>query len=192
LVGRGVEKAGVGGEGILRAVAVVHVEIEDGNALEPVDRAGVQRADGDVVEQAKSHGPAALGVVAGGPHRAKGIAALARRHRIHGTAQRPHRAQRRLPRAGGNGGVEVEADAPGLRNGGHGLGDIRAVVHALDLRAAGAARLAPRERGELRRVQCLEYGLKPCGAFGMPRAGVVLHAGGMGENEGCHAPGGKN
>ena len=50
---RGVEQGGVVLEHRLRAVAVMDVEIDDRDALQPVHLAGALRRDRDVVEEAE-------------------------------------------------------------------------------------------------------------------------------------------
>ena len=55
LEGRAQHHARILVERVLGAVAVVHVEIEDRDALEAVRFERVHRADGDVVEDAEAH-----------------------------------------------------------------------------------------------------------------------------------------
>jgi hypothetical protein len=52
---------------LLRAVAVVHVPVDDQYPLALVDQC--RGRDGDVVQQAKAHRPVRQGVVSGGTHR---------------------------------------------------------------------------------------------------------------------------
>ncbi len=73
LVGGGVEQVGIGDEDRLRAVAVVHVEIDHRDAPQPPARLRVAGGDGGVVEQAEAHRPA--------PARRGGPAAGRRRRR---------------------------------------------------------------------------------------------------------------
>ena len=66
-------------EYVLGAVAVMHVEIDDGDPLEPL---GLERVGGrhrDVVEDAKTHGARRRGMVAARPHRAECVLRAARR-----------------------------------------------------------------------------------------------------------------
>src|SRR5206468_4015756 len=65
------EHARVAGENVFGAVAVVDIEIDDGDPLDTVGGHRVRRADRDVVEQAETHRPVALGVVARRPNRAE-------------------------------------------------------------------------------------------------------------------------
>ena len=65
LVRRAIHHRRVGPEDILRAIAVMHVEIDHGRAGDAVFALGVTRGDGRVVEEAKAHWLVDLGVMAG-------------------------------------------------------------------------------------------------------------------------------
>src|SRR4029078_8106445 len=56
LVGRAIEQIFVGPERCLRAIAVMHVEIDDGNALCAMGCADMERRNRHGVEQAEAHG----------------------------------------------------------------------------------------------------------------------------------------
>src|SRR3954447_1627465 len=58
---------------IFRAIAVMHVEIDDRNTLQGVCFQGMGRTDGYVVEQAETHGPIALGMMSRGTNIAKSV-----------------------------------------------------------------------------------------------------------------------
>ena len=110
LVRRDEEDPRVPPERLLRAVAVVDVEVDDGD---PLQAAGEGRggAHGHVVEEAEAHGPARGRVVPRGAHRAEGPVERRRRarllDRVHDGARRP---RRRVPRPRAHGGVRVEAN----------------------------------------------------------------------------------
>ena len=94
LEGRGHQHARVGGEDVLAAVAVVHVEVDEGHALEPVDVERVADAHGDVVEEAEAHRRIARGVVPRRAHGAEGASHFAPEDEIgreHGGARRAQR-----------------------------------------------------------------------------------------------------
>jgi hypothetical protein len=57
-------------EDILRAVAVMHVPIDDQDARQAECRLRVFGRQGDVVEQAKTHAPLGRGVMPRRPHQA--------------------------------------------------------------------------------------------------------------------------
>jgi len=59
------EDAGIGFEAGLRAVAVVDIEIDDGDFLEAMFLLEIFGGDGDVGEKAEAHGMVGLGVMAG-------------------------------------------------------------------------------------------------------------------------------
>ena len=63
--------AGIVVEDLLGAVAVVHVEVDDGHAGKPA-RPRVGRGHGHVVEEAEPHRAVALGVMTGRTHQTEG------------------------------------------------------------------------------------------------------------------------
>jgi hypothetical protein len=98
-MGREVLHRGVALEDVLRAVAVVDVEIEDRDSGKPVRGERLSCACGHAVEKAEAHGALAFGMVAGRAHGAEGVAAIARDHRVDRRAGGAGRAQYRLARA---------------------------------------------------------------------------------------------
>ena len=76
---------------ILRAVAVMHIEIEYRDALQAVLLQRVSRPHRDVVEDAEPHRLPAFRVMSGRADTAKGILDLARHHQIH---RHDHRSRR--------------------------------------------------------------------------------------------------
>ncbi len=164
----------------------MHVEVDDSDALGPMGGAGVMRANGDVVEQAKTHRHGWLGVMAGRPHRAKGIAALTSHDRIHRGDHRTRRAQSRFTRSRRQAGVAIQAMQPLLR---HCIKDARDVRHGMsasDFFGRCARRFTADQRGELRCGQRIQHGFQPRRAFRVARRGFVVEAGGMGEECGGH------
>jgi hypothetical protein len=86
-------------ERLLGAVAVMHVEVEDRNALEAVGFERMHGSDRDVVEDAEAHRPSRRRMVPGRAHRAEGVARLARHHHVRRAHQeqgdqRQHKAAR--------------------------------------------------------------------------------------------------
>jgi hypothetical protein len=69
----GHQHARVVAEGFLGAVAVVDVEVDDGDPLQPVHVERVAGGDGDVVEQAEAHRLVRARMVAGRADRAEGV-----------------------------------------------------------------------------------------------------------------------
>ena len=76
LMRRAIHHRLVGPENLLRAVAVMHVEIDDRNARDAVMVLRMARGNGGIVEQAEPHRPRRLGVMAGRPGRDKGVGGL--------------------------------------------------------------------------------------------------------------------
>ena len=68
---------------VLRAVAVMHVPIDDEHLVRAVFALGVAGADTDAVEQAEAHALIRSGVMAWRAHSAKSVVHLARHDRIH-------------------------------------------------------------------------------------------------------------
>ena len=82
------------GEDVLGAVAVMHVEVDDRDALESVRLQRVRGADRDVVEEAEAHRAPPLGVVARRAHGAERGLAFAAHHEVdrHARPRRPRAA----------------------------------------------------------------------------------------------------
>ena len=100
-MGRGIHDVAVGPENVLRAIAVMDVEIHDRDALRAMDGDGVPRGHGGVVEEAEAHGRRAFGMVAGRPHGDEGVVHVAAHDFVH-----------RL--AGAADGVNAASSVPGL------------------------------------------------------------------------------
>ena len=96
------------GEDVLGAVAVVHVEVDDRDALEAVRLERVHRRDGDVVEDAEAHRPRARRVMPRRAHAAERALRLAAGDEIGGEHRRAGGAQRRIPGVRVHRGVGVE------------------------------------------------------------------------------------
>ncbi|MNV35487.1 hypothetical protein D3C71_1269350 [compost metagenome] len=187
LVGAVVGHLGVGLEDRLGAIAVVHVEIDDGDALQAIFVTRIGGSDGHVVEQAEAHRGAGGGVVAGRAHRAEGDRVFAEHHRIHRGHTGAGRMQGGAGRAGRGHGVHVDqAQRLGLRLE-HQV-DQFAVVDPGQLAQLCRRCLAPVQRVGEGRVQGVEHHLQALRGFGMATAGIVLQTGGVGENQ--HAGGG--
>jgi hypothetical protein len=67
-MGRSVKHILVGPENLLRAIAMMDIEIDDGDALGAMFCAGVMSRNRDVVEQTEAHGCVAFGMVTGRTH----------------------------------------------------------------------------------------------------------------------------
>ena len=69
---------------VLGAVAVVDIEVDDGDAVQAVVLDEVVGCQGDVAEQAKAHGFAGLGVVSGRADGTEGVVDLAGHDHVDG------------------------------------------------------------------------------------------------------------
>ena len=83
-------------EDVLRAVAVMDVEIDDGRAGDAVLALRIARRDGGVVEKTKAHWPCRLGMVAGRPRRDEGVGGLLGQNLVDRKDRAANRAQSRL------------------------------------------------------------------------------------------------
>jgi hypothetical protein len=70
------QHAGIVLEGMLGTIAMMHVPIHDQNALQAITFLSVTRRNGDIIEQAKSHGTLALGMMSRGPQGHKGASGV--------------------------------------------------------------------------------------------------------------------
>ncbi len=93
LVGGAIEQVLVGPENILRAIAVMDVEIHDGDAFGVIFVAGIECGDGGLIEKAESHGAVALGMMTGWSHGAKGVGRITLEDSIDGRCGGPHGTQ---------------------------------------------------------------------------------------------------
>ena len=83
-------------EDLLGAVAVVHVPVEDQDAL-GATRARVLGGDRDLVHEAEPHRLVGLGVVSGRTKRAERRAVLPGQEAVNGVARRAGGSERRFP-----------------------------------------------------------------------------------------------
>ena len=185
-MGRGIEQVAVALEHVLRAVAVMDVEIHHRDPPQPMLPAGMLGGDRDVVEQAEAHGGIGLGMVPGRPHRAERIVRRPAEHRIDRRDHGAGRAQRRLAGAARHAGVGVEGNDAGFRDRRqHGL-DEAPVVDEGECVDRRRRRFLPHQWREFRCLQRRQDGAQPVGAFGMVRPHLVRQAGRMGEQPGGH------
>jgi hypothetical protein len=72
-VSRSVKDIWIVEKDVLCPVAVVDIEIDDGDSPKAVRQSRVKGADSHVIKEAEAHGTAALGVMPWRPDRAEGI-----------------------------------------------------------------------------------------------------------------------
>src|SRR5262245_20334662 len=185
-MGRAVHHAAVGPEDVLRAVAVVHVEVDDRGALDAVLSLGVTGGDGGVVEEAKSHRARGLGVVAGGARGDEGVCSLAGHHlvdRVHGAAGR---AQGVLKAAGWYRRVSIEPKQALFRAR---VADGSHILHGVAKRDGlerGGRRLDAHERAKALVSERPVDGPQPVWPLGMASRRDVIEAGRVGDEKRRH------
>jgi hypothetical protein len=187
LVGRAIEQVGIGLDHGLRALAVMDVEVEDGDAADAEHRLRVARADGDIVDQAKAPGNIGRGVMAGRPHGGKCRVRLALEYGLHAFDHGARRALRRLGAAGAHGGVAVDHDdLAGRRPDAQDRLDVVCRMHALQLLERGERRRRALQVGEGFRLERAQHRAQTVGALGMVFAGVVLEERRVGDQQSRH------
>ena len=176
-VGRAIHHARIRPEDFLAAVAVVHVEIDDGDALGAVLRLRVAGGDGGVVEETKAHGGRGLGVMAGRAHGDEGVTRVAAHHLIDGVRGAARRAQDRLPASVRERGVGVDArELPFRRYGVVNRVEIGGRMHALHRLGVDALGGLALERGKVAVAEHLFDGADAIRPLGMAGRRVVAEA----------------
>ena len=174
----------VAGDDVFGAVAVVDVEVDDGDTLEAAHVERVTRGDGDVVEEAKAHRAVARRVMARRPDRAEGVGDSAVDDRIGGGDGGAGGADRRSPGARRGDGVGVDRAA--LAAAGDALEHVAQLGH--EAAAVGMGQVGHRDRRRFATLQSVtEAGgdevvvdrVEAARAFGVAGAHVVAAAVGM-------------
>jgi len=186
LVGRAIHHAGIGPENLLRAVAVMDVEIDDRDALQAVPLLRMPRRDRHIVEEAETHGPRGLGMVAGRAHRHERIGGPFFDHLVDRQRRAAGPAQRRLEAAGRHGGVGIEPHESLLRGGRLDFPHIVERVAKRDGFERGGRRLHAGEVLELLVFERLLDRAQTVGPFRMAGRGQVVEAGRVGDQQGGH------
>ena len=175
-------------EGVLRAVAVVHVEIHDEHPLHAALGLGVAGGDGHVVEDAEAHAAAGDGVVARRPHQVETIRRLPLQHGVHQVHQAAGRQQRRVVGARGNVGVRVEVAAAPFSHALHRF-HVGGRVHALQTFHAHRSGLHQSHAGQQSLLfQQIHRASEPLAVFRMAVKGVFLFQGMVAISYGHSAP----
>jgi hypothetical protein len=89
LVGAEIEYGGVGIEHLLRAIAVVHIPVDNEHAFHPMFLLHIPRRNGYLIEQTKAHGALGEGVMPRWADGSKGVPCPSCHHRIHGCQHSP-------------------------------------------------------------------------------------------------------
>ena len=141
LKGRDHQDSLVTGQDVLTAIAVMNIEIDQGNALHAELVEGMADADRHVVEKAKAHRAAALGMVTGWAHIAEGTPEFALPDQFSGQHRGTGRMHRGIDRLRIHRGIGVELPIACLGRQGDQLLDIAAVMSADKLLDGGRRRL---------------------------------------------------
>ena len=167
---------------VFGAVAMVHIEIDDGDTLQAMTRHGVFGRDGNIVEKTEPHGLVAASMVSGWTHCAKGVFHFPGQHGIHRLHRSACRQQRRPVGAAVHGRVRIQRKILLLtgRNviffqpvvhAPHGC-NVHAPVRQLDFTQVGGLRLAPLQGiGYTRNEQAIFNRIQPLRTLRM----VVSH-----------------
>ena len=175
--------------GFGRAIAMMYVKVDDGDSVEAAHVERMLGGDGDIVEQAETHGLAGPRMVARRSDRAKGVADLAIDNGVRGSHGRASGGQGRLVAVRVEQGVAVERIVVAL--GRHIVAhqaDGRGTVVALDVRQLRAHAIAVLDQvADMREDQLIVDGLQAGRRFRMPVAHFMALAIGMGINGCAHA-----
>ena len=166
----------------------MNVEIDHCDPAKTMVALGPRGAEDHIVEQAKPHRPARVGMVAGRPHGAKRVVSLTRHDRVNRRHQRARGSQGSLPRARRDSRVGIQVGAPRFGDRSHNLIDELSVMHPRQMCGLRQRRVAPQQRRKRRRGQRIEHGAQPLGAFRVVSSGFVSKASGMCENQRGHDP----
>ena len=161
-------------EDVLRAVAVVHVEVDDRDALEAVRVERVARGNRYVIEDAESHRPRAAGVMSRRPHRAEGGIVLSCQHEVGSEDRGAGGAQGGLQAERVHRGVRIEMHRPRARRGLADRFHVLQRMHAAKLLVARERRVVAREvLAEAGSDELVLDGREALGALGMMHAHFV-------------------
>jgi hypothetical protein len=179
------------GEDMLRAIAVVDIEIENGNAFQAQNIERLRGTHGDIVEDTETHGKVAFGVMARRSHGTESVLEFAFDDGTHRRRDGTGRAQGRIAGTGREHGIAIKLALPDHGNGGKNFVDISEGMDAAELFAAGFRRLAPVESGIDRIIEEAKDRHQTLHALGMPLPGIVVQASRMRIEAGRHglAPG---
>ncbi len=186
LMRRAVEQLLIGPERGLRAVAVMHIEIDHGHSLGAVLGARMERSDGDIIEKAEAHGARRLGMVPGGTHRAECVGHISRHDLIDGVERSTCGAERCIPAPRRDHSIRVEPVVIVLRNLGFDHLNIGLRMQTLDVGETGERCFFPLQHLERWRVERIVNRAQAISTLGVTVAGIVFEAGWVGEKQGRH------
>jgi len=186
LVARGIEHRAVVLENVLGAIAVMDVEIDDGDAACAKLALCFTGDDRDRVDEAEAHRPAALGMVAGRADGAEGISRFAQGDSFQRGKAGAEGGRGSVEGAGRDKGVFVD---PAYAFGGAGAGEdaqVAFVMHQLGQRQVAVGGVAALEGIEAGCGQRFLDGAQPIGPFRMAGRGHVAFEIALRNEERCH------
>jgi hypothetical protein len=152
---------------MLCAVAVMHVEIDDCDALCAVRLLRMARRDGGVVQEAEAHRQPSFRMMAGRTSRHEGVCRPAGHDRVDGEKRSPRRPQSRLERSWRHRHVLVNGRVTVGRRAGVKRLDIFGRVHATDRHFISARRGISHQRPERLVFERALDSAQTIGPFGM-------------------------
>ena len=164
----------VGPERGLRAVAVMHVEIDHGDPLGPVPGPRMLGGDRDIVEKTEAHRTVGLGVVSGRTDAAKRIGDLAGHHRIGGAYRGAYPMENSAQRAGRHDLIAIDMDHAAIRSSGPDRLDMGHWMHPGYGLILAFGRLFARQAGEQLVAEHLLKGPHPIRPLRMAGAGIMI------------------
>jgi hypothetical protein len=167
---------------------VVHVPIDDGDALRAMLLLGMASSNGGIIEEAKAHRRVLFGMVSRRPCSDEDIGRPALEHIVNGRVCRTNRRQRGLPAFRARRRVGIDAGNTRFWDGGphpvHKIGWMRVE----NCRFVALGRLYAVERGKGLVVQRTLDGAQPVGALRMTGRRYMLEIDRMGIKARDHAP----
>jgi len=161
----------------LGAVTVVHIPVDDQNALSGMLRPGVVRTERNVAEEAETHAASGERVVARRTHGAEASSSLAGESEIDGVQYTARTRSRGVPRTFAYECVRIERTAPGKRHLLH-ASHIQGIVYERKLFRVCMATLdmlqSKHEVGML--TQCSWDSANPADVLGMTPTGIMAAA----------------
>lgn len=170
----------------LRAIAMMHVEINDGNPRQAVHMACLGRRDSRIVEQAKAHRLIGFGVMSRRSNGTKCITRATSHHIVDRFARRPGRIQGSVHASGRNDGIRVQIGDALFRCASADMFDMRGGVNAQKLFLRRLVCLGTDQVGEFFMIQDRTDGPQAQRMFGMLITGVVRKTGGRLIQDGRH------
>ena len=162
---------------LLRAIAVVNIEINNGDLIDAVPGQGVGSADGNIIKKAKAHGLIAFRMVAGRANVTKSIVGLPGNQQINGLYDSASRPISRLQAVGIHGRISVQTPQTLWRQAAVKEIDISGAMDEFDPSACRqGCFVQPQEVMDTRFLQAILDGPQASGRLGVMRPHVMEEA----------------